>query len=301
MPQHREEPRIYSGKVVIMIGNDAGNTVPMDYTVAQAMVASGQARWTDDTSPMPRHLAAQIAERDRVRNEEIAADAAHNQALKDAAANGGQSADPQGMQPGDFTGGRPLNTRSIGGVVYLSSPFPQRLEITQELAKDTKDALTISIAENAMVIILANAEARYEIVAGNEDFLYCELVEATMPEIDLPDNWRERAHIANIGAAKKLYQLDPSHKLTKADAEQYLEDWTRSYDDQVPPEGAGSEPGVPTNENGRKLDGNHEGPKTEDENGKPILGEDGNPAVVKTPAEIAAEAERKIVEDADDD
>ena len=32
-----------------------------------------------------------------------------------------------------------------------------------------------------------------------------------------------------------------------------------------------------------------------------ILGEDGNPAVVKTPAEIAAEAERKIVEDADDD
>ena len=284
MPQHREEPRIYSGKILMLDGSQMGELVPTPYIVAQGLVASGQARWEGDETPLPRHTAAVIAERRRKREEETAADDAHFAAKQ--AAEAGESLTPKTMQPGDVAGARPLYIAEYpDSHVVILRPFPQRVEMSRELVENDDDNVVIKRVEDRVQMTFANASALYQIVAENEEFVYAELLESTMPEVEIPNDWRERNHLVNIGAAKKLMALDS--KMNKADAVAVIEEWTK-VDDTIPAEKQSAEQ---RNENGRILDGNHEGPKTEDKDGKPIEGE------AKTPAQIAEEAERKFAED----
>lgn len=280
MPNHRNEPNIYSGKILMMSGADMGNLVPTPYKVAQGLVASGQARWEGDDSPMPRHIASIISKREE--------DAARLKA-EDSAINANKLAGyEQKTQTTDRSGARPLGILQRGDTVYLARPFPSVIEITPELINDETHVGFTRKDDDMIAIVFPNAEAIYrDVTLPGDAFIYAELVEvAKAPDVDIPDDWRGRSHLQNIPAAKELLHLDRGEKMTKAEAEEIIEQWTK-VDDQVPAEdgngNGASEP--PRNENGRILDGEQ----------APEIDEDGNKA--KTPEEIAEEQERKFVED----
>lgn len=291
MPNNRNEPAIYSGRVMMMMGSEMGNLVTTPYKVAQGLVSSGQARWEGDTSPMPRQVAQIIREREEAAARAIAEDAAIYAASQAGSEGKG------GLT--DRSGARPFTLIMRNGKIYLGSPFPAIVEIAPELFDEESSSGFVERKDDMIAFRAENASAIYRDQSLPGDaFIYAELVEATMPEVEIPENWRERNHFPNIADAKKIMGLDAKEKMTKAEAEEILERWT-AKDDTVPTEdgsGDGGEGGASRNENGRNLDGNHEGPKTEGEDGKPIVGEDGKPAVVKTPEEIAKESERAFVE-----
>lgn len=304
MPNHRNEPAIYSGSVMMMTGpaQQLGTMVETPYKVAQGLVASGQARWEGDKTPMPRHIAQIIRERDQKRERQIAEDAAIH-AAKQAERDGVDQGEPAQNAEGMSAVGL-LHVRQRGDRIYLARPFPKTFELTPEIisGEDTGADGVYSQADNMIAVRLANANAIYANVAIEGDaFIYAELREKTEPEVEIPADWRDLGHLQQIPLAKKLLGLDGKESMKKVEAIEILEDWTKGADDPVSTDdagGTGSEPA--RNENGRVLDGNHEGPKKEGEDGKPLTGEGGNPAVVKTPAQIAKEAERRFAEGEDD-
>lgn len=303
MPNHRNEPTIYSGSIRMMTGpvSQLGTLVETPYKVAQGLVASGQARWEDDDTPMPRHIAQIIRERDEKREIEVAEDAAIH-AARQAEREGIDQEPPAEDSEGIAAVGL-LHVRQRGDRIYLARPFPKTFELTPEIisGEDKGADGVYSQADNMIAVRLANANAIYANVAIDGDaFIYGELREKTEPEVEIPADWRELNHLQIIPMAKKVLGVDSKEKMSKADAIEILEDWTKGADDPVPTNDAGGTGGPPRNENGRILDGNHEGPKTEGEDGKQILGEDGKPAVVKTPEEIAKEAEQRFAGGDDD-
>ena len=85
MPPVNREPRLYQGYVISQIGQQRGNRVYLEFKDAQNCVMSGTHRWADDETPV-----REKAETDALAKEEaarIAADAAHNAAMKAARAD----------------------------------------------------------------------------------------------------------------------------------------------------------------------------------------------------------------------
>lgn len=243
MPQHRNEPRIYSGKVIPMIGRDAGNPVPMDYSVAQAMVSSGQARWEDDPTPMPRQLAGEIAKREAERQAEIAADAAHFAALQNP---------PKSINEALVKGARPLYLGIFNeDHTFLAHPFPQIAEIDIDALNGSP---VIAIDGKAIAVNLPNATAVYDIVAENDAYCLAELRESTEPAVEIPDDWRDAHFLKIMAIAKKIAGLDNAVSMKKDEATAILEQWTKS-DDPVPEEP--ENPDEPRH-GGRIIDGEHQ-------------------------------------------
>lgn len=253
MPVMRE-PGIYAGYVISLIGNNKGQDEEMPYHVAQGCVQSGTHRWAQDEQPMGKSIAGEI-ERQRVaREEETARDLAHAERLKAA---GGS---PKSVGDAISAAARPLHVVGVANeegifIAHLARPFPKVIEIDSSLINvddgEGKDGFYRQ-DEKTLVIRLANGSAIYEIFDANEAFTFGALVEQELPEVDIPENWRERSHLVNIAAAKKL--RGTSGSMTKVDGEAILEEWTRS-DDPVSEEQPGA---VETNESGRILDGNHD-------------------------------------------
>lgn len=294
MPNHRTEPLIYTGRIMMMTGpaQQLGTLVEIPYKVAQGLVASGQARWEDDETPMPRHTAQIISERD----EKIERDTAEADAISAArkAAREGTDQDAPATTSDAVPSVGQIHVRQRGDRIYLARPFPKAVEITPEIisGEDAGADGVFASADNMIVVRFANANALYANVALEGDiFVYAELREANEPEVEIPADWRELGHLQMIPLAKKVLAVDSKEKVSKADAIEILEDWTKGADDPVQTNDAGGTgDGTARNENGRTLDGNHEGPKKEDEHGKPIEG------AVKSPEEIAKEAEQKFAQ-----
>lgn len=288
MPNHRNEPAIYSGKVLMLIGVHAGRVVPMDYTVAQSMVASGQARWEGDASPMPRHLNSELARQETERQRQIAADAAHAASLK---------AQPKSIDDAVITGAKQLVIDTAdygdGNKAYLARPFPQIAEFAPEVIGSEEATEGIYAQADASIAVrLANASAIYDVVSEKDGFLYAELREFQQPEADIPADWQDRHFLANMATAKKIRDLDNSAKMTKDEAQAIIQEWTS--DDQGPvsdgeqPD-AGAEAPRGGDDGKRILDGNHEGNEARNEDGNQL-----------SPEEAARQKEREFAEGDDD-
>jgi hypothetical protein len=82
MPQHRNEPRVYTGKIRMLFGPRIGELVPHDYPVAQNLVAAGQAQWEQDETPLPRRVQEIYREKWAARAQQVIDDAAHSMSLR---------------------------------------------------------------------------------------------------------------------------------------------------------------------------------------------------------------------------
>ena len=264
MPQHRNEPQIYSGSVLMMMGNQIGELVQTPYQVAQGLVMNGQARWEGDESPMPRHIADIIAKRQAERDAQVAADAAHGEAMKQERA--GLIDPPPQVRELDIPAGQLYLAQIVPAgdaapLLYLARPFPQTAEFEVELFAEDADK-RISRDGAAIALKLENASAVYSVIAENDDFAVASLVEKDAPDVEIPDNWRDEHFLKNVSRAKKIRRLDNSASLSKDEAYAIIEEWRKTDVDLGPvPVRAEGAPAVDkgVNEAGRKLDGNHEG------------------------------------------
>lgn len=261
MPQHRNEPPIYSGSVISMIGNDAGKPLLMPYKVAQGMVASGQARWEDDPSPMPRQLSGEIAARAAAEEASRLADIEHNKRLKE-----------QGPPVDDAVrdAARKIVFTETPEGVYIARPLPRFARFAFELLDDKLTDDIIIFDENVVTLSVNNATAEYRVLERDDTSALTELVLADQPDVEIPEDWRDRHFQTNIAAARKIRALDSNVSMTKDDAEAIIAEWVRT-DDPVSTEVAS---GAPTNEQGRVLDGNHRGNAGKDEDGADLSAEE---------------------------
>lgn len=273
-----KEPTIYSGYVIMMIGQDAGKRIPMDYAAAQSCVVSGTARWEDDTSPVDKALKAEVERRAVERQAEIDADAERNRKLKEAPA----SVDDALIA----TAGRIALVdveEESGTKTYLARPFPVVAYFLEEFLADGHPASEFiavidddgnnndGVEDGDIVFSVENGIARYREIARRDGLVYAELKEVAQPEVEIPDDWRDRHFLTNMSAAKAIRALDNKAKMKKDEAEAIIEGWV-STDDPIRAEEPA--PGKETNENGRILDGNHEGSGAKDENGQEISAEE---------------------------
>lgn len=194
-----KEPDVYSGFVISTIGIYRGKRIPMIYKDAQAAVASGTARWEDDETPMPKNLALEIKAAEDKRQAEIEADAEH--AKKHKAGEGESIIDML------RAAAMPIDLAYEGegdDAVYLASPLP---EVTLIDKVHAYEGFPLNVEGQNVELTVANATAFYKIEWEDDTHYLCTLGESEVPDVEIPEDWRERNHLANIAAAKKIGAL----------------------------------------------------------------------------------------------
>lgn len=267
-------PKVYSGHVISMIGNTMGHRVPMLFKVAQGMVASGQARWEDDPTPLGRAAASEIDRRVAEEEARVAADKEHFERLK---AEGAKS-----VEDVLVSRAQPILIGQDEAGTYLRRPFPPIVIITEEFIDQSG---LISRSEDGIITIdLRNGMAEYRVLEDVElpgDDLAFELVTSEETKVDIPPAWRELSALLMTKLAKDLIGAEPKTKMTKADATAIIEEWTAT-DDQIRAEGSEGEAGAAESQPSEKGKGPEGGNRDKNTEG-------GNPA------EKAKENERKFV------
>lgn len=231
------EPAVYSGFVINMIGQNAGKRMPMDYAVAQAMVANGNARWEDDETPVHKQLAGEIARREEERQAQEAADLQHG-------------ADARAKSVEDLLAQRARRiviqrvTNEDGSMTdYLARPFPAVTIIDHAfldgvgvtsgiLHQYVMDEGVEGHGSKMLDVRLYNAEASYKLieVLDNGSFVL-ERVGVDQFEGEIPADWHDKGHLRYIPIAKEIRRNDAPMKAI--DAAAVIEEWTKS-DDQIP-------------------------------------------------------------------
>lgn len=204
-----KEPKIYSGFVISMIGQQRGQRIPMNFKTAQSCTSAGTHRWEDDESPIDKGIKQEI-EADAARKEqERLADEEHYRKLK---------------EEGDAAAAQKINIVNEGDQLFLARPFPKIAVIPFNLIQLDEDGL--------VEITLANAAAKYEQSEMLEDGAVIgnlkELVDQFQGEI--PEDWRNSHFLANISLAKQIRGLDKGDSLKRPAAEAIIEEWTKTDD-----------------------------------------------------------------------
>jgi hypothetical protein len=232
---HRNEPRIYTGKIRMLFGPFVGELVPHDYPVAQSLVASGHAQWEDDPTPLSRHLQTIVNEKHRAREQQIADDAAHSEA-KRAAALG-----PKIEAPKDVNA---IHFAMENDVVYLARPAPTVIEVAPEVLGMKKGAYGITAQEGgAIVIKVANATLTYRKRddVSVDGFIVAEKVETDEPDIELPEDWQKAHFLQQVGFAKRIRRLEPKSKMKAERAYEIIDEWAKGTGYDTRPVPASSE------------------------------------------------------------
>lgn len=266
MPVNRE-PHIYPGYVISQISKNAGEQEVMPYHVAQSCVSSGTHRWPDDETDLPNHVQAMITERVQTQAEIDAANAEHNAKLRAER----EAAEAEAQALASARAGKPIVFIVVDGKTYLARPFPS----TAIFEKDTPQT------DGVISVTAENALADYKIVDDQGEVIVAELLSEQLPDVDIPDDWRDKAPLQLTAMAKKIRATKEPMKADEARA--ILEEWTRK-DDPVSvdaPAGEGKE--IPDTENRNKSD------VVVDAEGKPLL----------SPEERAQEAAKQFVQNDD--
>lgn len=289
MPINRE-PHIYSGYVISMIGQTAGQRVDMDFKNAQACVACGTHRWEDDETDMPLGLQAEIDAREAARLAQEESDRIHNAKLK-AEREAKDAAAAKSVDAILLDKARKIGIAKVDESLYLTAPFPAVTAFTREFLDSDDENSPISIVDGTegdvqagdIVMNLSNAIGRYRPLSEADGVIVAQLQEAMQPEVNVPADWREMSHLQTIPLAKLI--RGNGGKMTKADATAILDEWTKP-DDQVPvDETAEENTGAQTERQGTDaVDG--------------FKDKDGNAI---TPAERADEAAKQFAADQEND
>ncbi len=291
MPINRE-PLVYPGYVISQISRNAGERETMDYHVAQSAVASGTHRWHDEEADMPNHVQELINKRESDQAELDRANAEHNARLRAERDESEKEQAAQNTPPDDRA---PIRIRKIGDDLYLARPFPATA-IFDKAAIDAPNSPFTSEEDgdnNNVVVKLANAEATYRLKASDETSLLTELLSSTSPDVDIPEDWREKRALQLTNIAKKI--LGTTRPMTGLEAIAIIEEWTK-VDDTVQTEAdAGANQQPQPADPAKEAENNGERGNAADPNA--FKNEQGQ---VVTPEERAQEAARRLAEGSDD-
>lgn len=250
MPVNRE-PLVYPGYVISKMGNNAGEQEEMPYKVAQGCVSSGTHRWHDDETDMPVHVQAIIDDRAKTQAEIDEANAKHNAEMRAQR----EASESKSVDELLASKARPIYFASVDDKTYLARPFP-------DLA--VFDA-SIERADGKIFIVASNALAEYKVVSETETSVIAELVSAELPDVDIPDDWRDKNALQLAALGKKVRAT--SDKMKAEEARAILEEWTKQ-DDPVSAEigneggeGAGEQKGTDAVNEFKDKDGNQISPE----------------------------------------
>lgn len=222
-------PQIYSGYVTSLIGLTAGQSIPMEFKVAQGLVASGQAAWDDDETALGRQLQGTIDSR-----------AAEIAAAKAADDQHGKTMKAKSVEDMLASAARPIHiAKGEGGKVYLARPWPKVAIVTKDDGEAILGGETFSMLakpddsqERTVGISLANAGAHYKWLDGNEERIILEGISADQFEGEIPADILDKAHLVYIPIAKEIRRTPDGESMKAVDAQAIIEEWMKQ-DDQV--------------------------------------------------------------------